>query len=198
MGRDNGIRTYSPNRAATVEMPPQERLRQLVLTIARILAPLPATSLRAALHHLGHAAPHLENRTRAVTDLLASGDLDSAEVNGVQYVWPAGRLIRREPANVVRFLAPFDPLVWDRRRFELFWGWAYRFEAYTPPAKRKLGYYAMPMLWKADVIGWVNASSRNGELSIERGLQSATSRLGTDFEEAFEAEVERFRRFLSL
>ena len=38
---------------------------------------------------------------------------------------------------IVRFLAPFDPVVWDRYRFEHLWGWAYRFEAYTPPAKEK-------------------------------------------------------------
>ena len=36
----------------------------------------------------------------------------------------------------MRLLTPFDPVVWDRRRFELFWGWAYRFEAYTPLPKR--------------------------------------------------------------
>ena len=38
----------------------------------------------------------------------------------------------RARATTVRLLAPFDPVVWDRRRFEIFWGWAYRFEAYTP------------------------------------------------------------------
>jgi uncharacterized protein YcaQ len=43
-----------------------------------------------------------------------------------------------EPGRDVRFLAPFDPIVWDRRRFELFWGWPYRFEAYTPPRTRRL------------------------------------------------------------
>jgi uncharacterized protein YcaQ len=47
-------------------------------------------------------------------------------------------------------------VVWDRRRFEHLWGWAYRFEAYTPPAKRQLGYYAMPLLWRDAVIGWAN------------------------------------------
>ena len=40
-----------------------------------------------------------------------------------------GNLLRRQPEEAVRFLAPFDPLVWDRLRFEHFWGWAYRFEA---------------------------------------------------------------------
>jgi len=46
---------------------------------------------------------------------------------------------------VVRSLAPFDPLVLDRRRFEHLWGWAYRFEAYTPLVQRRFGYYAMPV-----------------------------------------------------
>ncbi|EWS60580.1 hypothetical protein Y695_04569 [Hydrogenophaga sp. T4] len=54
----------------------------------------------------------------------------------------------------MRLLAPFDPVVWDRDRFERLWDWAYRFEAYTPPAKRVRGYYAMPLLWRDQVIGW--------------------------------------------
>ena len=65
-------------------------------------------------------------------------------------------MARRARLERVRFLAPFDPVVWDRRRFELFWGWAYRFEAYTPVRKRKLGYYALPLLWRDEVLGWAN------------------------------------------
>ena len=42
------------------------------------------------------------------------------------------------------------------RRFETLWGWACRFEAYTPAAKRRLGYYALPVLWRDRVIGWDN------------------------------------------
>jgi len=66
----------------------------------------------------------------------------------------------------VRLLAPFDPIVWDRRRFEQLWGWTYRFEAYTPAAKRKLGYYALPLLWRDRVVGWANASVRDGKLAM--------------------------------
>ena len=62
----------------------------------------------------------------------------------------------------MRLLAPFDPVVWDRRRFEILWGWAYRFEAYTPVPKRKLGYYALPLLWRDRVIGWANVSADDG------------------------------------
>ena len=67
---------------------------------------------------------------------------------------------RREPDDAVRLLAPFDPVVWDRPRFELLWGWDYRFEAYTPVPKRKLGYYALPLLWRDRVVGWANVAAR--------------------------------------
>ena len=66
-------------------------------------------------------------------------------------------------------LAPFDPVVWDRRRFEQLWGWAYRFEAYTPVAKRKLGYYALPLLWRDRVIGWGNVSVVKGAVRASFG-----------------------------
>ncbi len=172
-GRENGIRLYESTATRHEHIDPGERLKKLVLLIAEILAPVPDRSLRAALQHLAHAAPALEGRHSAVSKLLGSGDLASAVVNGVRYVWPHDRLPRKPPPETVRFLAPFDPLVWDRRRFEHFWGWSYRFEAYTPPPKRKLGYYAMPLLWREDVIGWVNISNRQGALDVTTGFSSA-------------------------
>ena len=72
----------------------------------------------------------------------------------------------------MRLLTPFDPIVWDRRRFEIFWGWAYRFEAYTPAPKRKLGYYALPLLWHERVIGWGNVSVVDGGLRAAFGYSS--------------------------
>ena len=58
----------------------------------------------------------------------------------------------------MRAFAPFDPAVWDRRRFAAFWGWEYRLEAYTPPAKRVFGYYALPLVWRDTAVGWANAT----------------------------------------
>jgi uncharacterized protein len=194
--RENGIRLYEPAVQSHEPLEPAERLRQLVLLIANILAPLPDRSLRAALRHLGYSAPALEGRNSAVTKLLASGDLASALVDDVRYVWPAGRVVRKESPELVRFLAPFDPLVWDRQRFEYFWGWSYRFEAYTPLPKRKLGYYAMPLLWRDDVVGWVNISNRQGvALSVQPGFVNQEP-ADPSFRREFEAETERFRHFL--
>ncbi len=97
----------------------------------------------------------------------------------------------------VRFLAPFDPVVWDRRRFEQLWGWAYRFEAYTPAARRRFGHYAMPLLWGEDVIGWVNrVGRRGGRLDVAAGFVAGRPPAEAAFRAAFGAEVARLERFL--
>jgi uncharacterized protein len=86
---------------------------------------------------------------RAAAFARAKLRLASTVVGGTAWYWPRGespasaRYAAKDSApDTVRLLAPFDPLVWDRRRFELLWGWAYRFEAYTPSPKRVRGYYA--------------------------------------------------------
>ena len=102
------------------------------------------------------------------------------------------------PSKPVRFIAPFDPVVWDRRRFESFWGWAYRFEAYTPAPKRVRGYYALPLLWRDQVIGWGNLSVREGVLDADVGYVTAVAPVANGFRDALDAELERVRRFLAL
>ena len=198
-GRENGIRVYQvvPKKAVAVAASdPQDRLKQLIVLIARILAPVPERSLRGALQHLAHAAPALEGRHSVLTGLIESGELASTEVEGLRYLWPAGPPVQKKPASLARILAPFDPLVWDRRRFEHFWGWTYRFEAYTPVAKRKLGYYAMPLLWCDDVIGWANISRTSGaDLTVETGFVKSKPDT-TAFKTEFEAEIDRMRAFL--
>jgi hypothetical protein len=98
----------------------------------------------------------------------------------------------------VRLLTPFDPVVHDRLRFERFWGWRYRFEAYTPPSKRKLGYYALPLLWRDRVIGWGNLSIEGQKLRSEFGYIDACAPADTGFRAELDAELERMRGFLGL
>jgi uncharacterized protein YcaQ len=97
----------------------------------------------------------------------------------------------------VRLLAPFDPVVWDRDRFERFWGWPYRFEAYTPAAKRQLGHYALPLLWREQVVGWANIGVRDARMQVEVGF--AGPRI-TDpaFAAAMDEELHRMHAFLGL
>jgi uncharacterized protein YcaQ len=63
-------------------------------------------------------------------------------------------------------------------------------------AKRKWGYYALPLLWRDRVIGWANASNRSQRLQVDVGYLSGRAPRDRAFTAAFEAEVERLREFL--
>lgn len=194
--RHDGIRVYQAATPHTALLDPHERMRRLVLLVCRILAPISQSSLGSTCTLMTRGVPGLGRPHDAVRSLIASGELERAELDGEIYLWPADMVIEpREARRQVRFLAPFDPIVWDRRRFEHLWGWAYRFEAYTPEAKRQFGYYAMPLLWGERVIGWVNLAKPGGQLQVEAGYIERAPK-GRDFQRAFDAEVERMRTFL--
>jgi len=192
--RRDGIRVYAPAPPHDEPIAREERARRIVALVVRILAPLPERSLRPTCALLSRGMPDLGDPGEAVRALLASGELESGEAEGERYLWPAG-LVAREAPDVVRLLAPFDPLVWDRRRFGMLWDWEYRFEAYTPAAERRLGYYAMPLLWGEQVIGWANASLTGGMLSVTPGFNRGAPK-GAEFRRAFDAEVARLNAFL--
>jgi hypothetical protein len=193
--RESGIRVYELASAPDDQLEAPARLRQLVLLVADIFAPSPLARLNAALAALRRRGI-ADARTcrRVIAELMDSGELSRADLGDTTYVWPARR---RAGAvhEMVRFLAPFDPIVWDRERFQQLWGWAYRFEAYTPAARRSRGYYAMPLLWRDDVIGWVNLTIRGGELDIDVGFALRRPR-SRAFSTQLDAEVERVRSFL--
>jgi uncharacterized protein YcaQ len=73
----------------------------------------------------------------------------------------------------------------------------YRFEAYTPAKKRKLGYYALPLLFRDRVIGWANLTVRDGSLVPEIGYVGSPPR-DRAYARELEAELHRVRVFLGL
>ncbi len=197
-GRDAGVRLYAP-REPHPAADPAQALDALVDVIVRKYAPLPLRSLSELVMHLRGAAPQWGDLRR---DALARARarLPHGRVDGVEWYWPAGEnpaSARHVPAEAVRLLAPFDPVVWDRRRFELFWGWAYRFEAYTPAPKRVRGYYALPMLWNEHVIGWANVAARDGSLDVQTGYVAGKAPRGRDFRLALDEERARMQAFLA-
>src|SRR5439155_20162219 len=90
------------------------------------------------IRRLRYAVPQWRNEITPAQK-RARERLAHARVAGVDWYWPEGENLRWAiiPKSV-RLLAPFDPVVHDRTRFELLWNWTYRFEAYTPAPKRKL------------------------------------------------------------
>jgi uncharacterized protein YcaQ len=172
----------------------------LVDVIVAKYAPLPAPSLGGYLSLLTGGVPQWRTR-RAAALQRAVARLPHARVDGEIWYWPDGEnpaSRRWQPDERARFLTPFDPIVHDRRRFERLWGWRYRFEAYTPPSRRQLGYYALPLLWSDRVIGWGNLSVEAGELRSEIGYVDGRAPPQARFQEELAAELVLFRAFLGL
>ena len=210
--REKGIRIYAAREIAPdtgVTPVPRDRVDALVDVIVRKYAPLPGQTLASLVHRLRYGVPQWRRELKPGL-LRARQRLAHARVDGVDWYWPDGEDPRRATASVprradahsgdesVRLLAPFDPIVWDRRRFELFWGWAYRFEAYTPLAKRKLGYYALPLLWRDRVIGWGNLSVKDDTLHADFGYVAGRPPRERAFDRALDAELAAIRTFLRL
>jgi hypothetical protein len=208
--RESGIRIYAAHdRLAAPSVPdgPGVAARQaridaqvdaLVDVVVRKYAPLPGASLSSLVHRLRYGAPQWHGELKSALR-RATQRLSHARIDGVDWYWPSRERPRvSAEQETVRLLAPFDPVVWDRRRFELLWGWAYRFEAYTPAPKRKLGYYALPLLWRDRVMGWANIAVRNGALQADFGYLASHPPRERAFKRELEAELNRMQTFLGL
>ena len=198
--REGGIRIYTARQhepGPADESARQARLDRLIDVAVRIYAPMPLASLRFLVHRFRFATPQWHGELASAL-LRAKQRLAHARIDGLDWYWPANEDVARCAAlDTVRLLAPFDPVVWDRTRFELLWGWVYRFEAYTPAPKRKRGYYALPLLWRDRVIGWANLSVKNGALKAEFGYVDSKPS-GHALKRELEAELDRTRAFLGL
>jgi uncharacterized protein YcaQ len=169
--RDSGTRVYE----AVAHQPADnsagarsQRAAALVELILRKYAPLPASSLTHLVYLLGYGAPHLVKQTQAAMR-TAREHLASIKIDGTTWYWPADE----NPASR-------------------------RFEAYTPAEKRKLGYYALPLLWRDLVVGWGNLTVSDGKLKSSFGYASGAAPVEAGFRRELEAELARMSVFLGI
>ena len=203
--RETGTRVYEAvDHAAADDAPAarHERARRLLMCIVDKYAPLPSASLGYLAQLLQYGAPHLRGETRTLlAELRAS--LPQAKIDGVTWLWtpgedPAAGRWRVDPERA-RLLAPFDPVVWDRRRFELLWGWTYKFEAYTPAARRTMGHYALPVLRGDQAVGWANAALVDkARLEAHFGFIDKSWSRDASLSQAIAAELGDMAEFLQL
>ena len=201
--REGGTRLYAarPSLAEACDTATaHSRFDALADIVMHKYAPLPAASLGQLMSLLCRGVPQWRKH-RAAALARAQQRYASVRLGKIDWYWPASESpasLHWRPDAAVRLLTPFDPVVWDRRRFKLFWDWEYRFEAYTPAPKRKLGYYALPLLWQDHVIGWGNITATAGRLNSSFGYVSGSAPDNPAFRDGLDAELARLEKFLRL
>ncbi|HEX2427583.1 MAG TPA: crosslink repair DNA glycosylase YcaQ family protein [Gaiellaceae bacterium] len=168
--RDGNRRYYDvaerllPAEVLAREIPLEEQLRHKMLSRYRAHGLLGASPGADIFGGLGPAKPDprypgYPGRTALREELIASGELVPVDVENVR----GKRLVLRseldllerppEPPPTVAFLPPFDPLVWDRSLLGSLFDFEYVWELFVPPAKRRWGWYVLPILFGDRLVG---------------------------------------------
>ena len=148
-----------------------------------------------------------EQRERAFAELEEAGQIAPVRVDGIGtplYMRsedaPLMESVLRDEddrAPRLEFLAPLDPMLWDRRLVEAIWGFRYSWEIYTPASKRRYGYYVLPMLYGTELIGRIEAAAdrKNGLLTVRNVWLEPGVRRTKKLDRALDAAVGRLASF---
>jgi uncharacterized protein YcaQ len=132
----------------------------------------------------------LERRVRRKT-------LVPVEVGGVAH-WasPEALEVGPEPlSRLVHILNPFDPLIIQRKRTSLFFGYDHVFEAYVPKAKRRFGYFTLPVLVGDRIEAMLDLKTDRGAGKVLIQAWHWTGRGNRALKAVIEEELGRFERF---
>ena len=97
----------------------------------------------------------------------------------------------------LEFLAPLDPLLWDKAMIAALWDFHYSWEIYTPADKRKYGYYTLPILWGERFVGRIEAMAdhKADTLRVKNIWFEPGIRLNKRIQTSIERSLTRFSRF---
>jgi uncharacterized protein YcaQ len=101
--------------------------------------------------------------------------------------------------ELVHILSPFDPLIIQRKRTELFFGYGHRFEAYVPREKRVFGYFALPVLVGENIVAAIDLKTdrKSRKLLMQKWswVDAAPRGARKHLKRHIEEELHRFERF---
>ena len=182
--RDGNRRHYDllerllPAKVLVRNVPLGEQLRHKMLSRYRAHGLLGASSGGDVFSGLGpakpdEARPDLPGRTALRDELIAAGELVPVEVEGIR----GNRFVLKEevdlldgppmPPASVAFLSPFDPLVWDRKLLGSLFDFDYVWELFHPPAKRRWGWYVLPIVFRDSLVGRIEPRIDRDQRRVE-------------------------------
>ena len=145
-------------------------------------------------------APRKAAIRRLIGSRLWRKDLVPVAIEGSRFEhWAAPDMLDATFApveDIVHILNPFDPLVIQRKRLALFFGYEHRFEAYVPKEKRLFGYFSQPVLVGDEIVAVLDLKTdrERGKLLLQKWTWIAKSERGRRRKQIEEA-LDRFERF---
>jgi len=117
--------------------------------------------------------PDEPTRAELRDELVETGELVPVDVEGIRGV----RFVLREDVSLLEsppepppsaaLLAPLDPLVWDRDLLRSLYRFDYVWEVYVPEAKRRWGYYVLPLLFRDRLVGRIEPRIDRGRRRVQ-------------------------------
>ena len=148
-----------------------------------------------------------DQRRQAFSALEASGAILPIRIEGSRtlfYYRAEDEALMREMLSGsldrkprLEFLAPLDPLLWDKAMIAALWDFSYAWEIYTPADKRKYGAYTLPILWGENFIGRIDmaADHRDRVLRVRKIWYEPGVRRTKTIGNALDRSLNRFARF---
>ena len=144
-------------------------------------------------------------RTQLITELVDVGELLELQIEGSKekfYIRSEDASLLGKPArkNVAQFIASLDNLIWDRGLIEEIFDFSYSWEVYTPAAKRKFGYYVLPVLYKNKFIARFEPEPNRGKnpLQIKNWWWEPEVEINDQMLNALKNAFVRFSNFLGV
>jgi uncharacterized protein len=146
-------------------------------------------------------APRKKPMRRLIEQRVRRKELVPVEIEGADKTeyWARPETLDAsiEPAGeLVHILSPFDPLIIQRKRLAFFFGYQHVFEAYVPKAKRKYGYFALPVLVGDKIVAALDLKTdrAEGRLLVQKWTWLG-KRFAREHKKRVEGALHRFERF---
>ncbi len=148
-----------------------------------------------------------EQRNEAFARMEAAGDITALHAEGIRfplYMLREDMPLLEEVLNGgtdtkarLEFLAPLDPMMWDRKLIEAVWGYQYSWEIYTPAAKRRYGYYVLPIVYGENLAGRIEAAAdrKRNTLTVKNIWYEPGVRQTKKMSRALDAAIQRLAVF---
>ncbi len=139
-------------------------------------------------------------RKNLIQDLVAEGALVPVQIAGsaqrYHLLAAAQAYLGQDVPPEVRFLAPLDSLVWDRKMVTELFGFDYIWEVYKPEPLRRWGYYVLPVLYRDKFVGRLDSRLSGGTWHLLNWWWEEGVTVTPDVTAALREAVTRFRRYL--